>query len=118
MTHDLFSHLPPENEVDGNFATRMAHLWIIGDPDLDEQCRDCSREWMESERGASWTVDWTSLAAPDSALLSDELRSLVVASALAVERSGFFFELFTKDLGEVDWSAFATMYLDCVTGES
>ena len=85
MMRDLFSNLPPK-EVDGNYATRTVHLWIKGDPALDEQCRDCAREWIETGDYASWAEQWTSLSTVDSMLLfTDELRALVVTSALAVE---------------------------------
>ncbi|HEX3147097.1 MAG TPA: hypothetical protein VHR66_03390 [Gemmataceae bacterium] len=26
---DLFSDLPPKNTIDGNYSTRMVHLWAI-----------------------------------------------------------------------------------------
>jgi len=118
MMRDLFTNLPPKI-VDGNYATRTAHLWIKGDPALDEQCLDHAREWMETGDCMSWPEERTNLPTVDPLLLfADELRALVVASALAIERSGFFFELFTESLREVEWLALASFYLYSLAEES
>jgi hypothetical protein len=118
MMQDLFSDLP-FSEVDANYATRKVHQWIVGDPALDEQCRDCALESMERGDRAWRQEDIVSLAAADLMLrLAEDLRTLVVASALDTERAGFFFYLFTEGLKEVDWSALGTFYLDIVADES
>jgi hypothetical protein len=44
-----------------------------------------------------------------------EFRARVVASALSIERSGFFFDHFTADVQEVACSTLASFYLYTVT---
>ncbi len=118
MMRDLFTDMPPI-ELDANYATRMAHLWIRGDPDLDQQCRDLAREWAELGDRDCWDDEIAADAFDNPMLaLAAEFRVRIVASALAAEQSGLFFELFSTDVHEIDWSALANLYLDMAMQES
>lgn len=115
MMRDLFSHTPLR-EVEGNYATRMAHLWVRGDPDLDEQCRYLARVCAEPGDRTCWS-DGSAGSAQDDPVsaLASEFRVRIVASALSAERSGLFLDLFTIDVREVDWPALAAFYLDAIS---
>ena len=116
---DLFCDVPPQESIDANYETRMAHHWIRGDPGLDDQCRECVREWSECGDSQDWLDDRTGCAGGEAMkVLARELQMLVTASALTVEGHGLFLDLFTVDSQEVDWPAIAAFYLDAVAGEN
>jgi hypothetical protein len=117
VMHDLYSDLPPP-ELHANYATRLVHLWIKGDPTLDKECRNRARKWMETDgRACGLDVREDPSASAAAGCFAGELRGLVVTSALAVERNGFFLELFTRDVREAEWTEVATLYIDALTEE-
>jgi hypothetical protein len=97
MMRDLYSDLPTD-PCWSNYATRLAHHWITGDPGLTERCLECADEH----------------ATLGLARVAEQIRALVVSEALLAESRGVFFDLFTEGLREVQWSEFAEFYLDSV----
>lgn len=105
MMRDLFSDLPDRDRAEhGNYATRLAQLWIAGDPALVDRCKKCARRSARNRRPLDD--------------LADELRVLVARQALQTERHGLFFDLFTDGLREVQWSEIANFYREAAAHAS
>ena len=98
---DLWDFLPSKR-VEGNYVTRKVFQWIACDPSVEYQCRACATRSLKE-------------AGSDAALLlAIRLRALVAEHGLAAESAGLFFEIFTDDLGEVNWAELARYYLDAI----
>lgn len=110
---ELFGDPEPE-ELEANYATRLAYQWILGDPALQERCLRRTRHYGRMRR-RSRKADKRTGSVPED-VLAEELRILIVQDALSVERKGLFYDLFTEGLREILWSELAAFYLRVVTG--
>ncbi len=108
MTPDLFSTLE-DGPTWSNYATRLVHLWITGDPSLEEQCRESAERYATKRSRAGHD---------DCATLADELRALVTAEAVQTERYGLFADLFADRPPEIQWSELAAFYLEMAAESS
>jgi hypothetical protein len=118
---ELFDDPEPEEfdareppELEANYATHLAYQWILGDPGLDERCLGRARHCARRGRRSRKADERTAMTVED--VLAEDLRILIVQDALAFERNGLFYDLFTEGLREIMWSELATFYLRVVSG--
>lgn len=100
---NLWDFLPPAlTPVQGNYVTRKVFQWIACDPSVEHRCKACATR-CKAEVGSDAAL-----------LLAIRLRALIAEHGLAAESHGFYFELFTDDMGEVDWAELARHYLTVI----
>ncbi|HEX3152526.1 MAG TPA: hypothetical protein VHR66_30925 [Gemmataceae bacterium] len=96
---------PVPQELEANYAAHLTLQWINGDPGLHERCLGTARHWARKRHRSKKVEERTDMSPEDR--FADELRIKVVTDALAVERNGLFYDLFTEGLREIMWSELA-----------